>query len=83
MERTTPWVTDGTASGTHELTGIAGANPNGVYYGAAPDLTVFDGVALFEGIDSANHDGLWVTDGAAAGTHELTGVAGANSNGVL
>ena len=40
------------------------------------DLTVFNGKALFTGADTAGHLGLWMTDGTAAGTQELTGIAG-------
>jgi ELWxxDGT repeat protein len=36
---------------------------------------------LFYGIDTAGHAGLWVTDGTAAGTSEIT-VTGADSNGI-
>ena len=38
--------------------------------------------ALFDGHDSSSHLGLWVTDGTAAGTSELT-VAGAYSGGLF
>ncbi len=37
--------------------------------------------ALFEGIDAAGNQGLWVTDGTTAGTHEIQ-VSGAYSTGV-
>jgi ELWxxDGT repeat protein len=72
------WVTDGTAAGTHEVTGISGANSTS---GLAPgDMTVFNGKVLFSGIDANNDtgldNGLWVTDGTAAGTYELTGISG-------
>jgi hypothetical protein len=61
-------VTDGTAAGTHELTGISGASPVGVIpnHGFGPNFTVFNGEVLFEGQDAANH--------MTAGTHELTGI---------
>src|SRR3984957_6174874 len=69
------WVTDGTAAGTHELTGIAGAATSGA--GLYPsDITAYNGKALFSGTDASGRVGLWVTDGTAAGTHELN-VAGA------
>src|SRR4051812_46199763 len=75
------WVTDGTAAGTHELTGIVGARTSG--FGLDPGgLTPFNGEVLFDGRDVAGNDGLWVTDGTAAGTHELTGIAGAFGGGV-
>jgi ELWxxDGT repeat protein len=67
------WVTDGTAAGTYELTGINGAASFGI---APTDITVFNGKVLFNGYDAAGNDGLWVTDGTAAGTYELTGING-------
>jgi ELWxxDGT repeat protein len=78
------WATDATAAGTYELTGISGAYSGGVFASLDdPDLTVLNGEALFDGIDQSAHDGLWVTNGTAAGTHELTGISGANSSGVF
>ena len=74
------WVTNGTAAGTHEVTGIAGASTAGV--GLDPsDLTVYNGEVLFSGIGSSGLYGLWVTNGTAAGTHELTGIAGEATTG--
>jgi ELWxxDGT repeat protein len=40
-------------------------------------------VVMFAGTDSAGDQGLWVTNGTAAGTHELTGIKGANAAGLL
>jgi hypothetical protein len=78
------WVTNGTAAGTFELTGISGVNST---YGLQPsNLTVYNGEVLFAGNDSTGtRVGLWVTDGTAAGTHELTGISGASTgvNGLL
>jgi FG-GAP-like repeat len=75
------WVSNGTAVGTHELTGIAGAQASGV--GLDPTgFTVYNGEALFTGYDSSGKLGLWVTNGTVAGTHELTGVAGAATTGL-
>ena len=72
------WVTDGTAAGTFELTGISGANTN---FGINPgELTFFNGEVLFDGRDTAGQLGLWVTNGTAAGTFELTGISGANTS---
>src|SRR5262249_12508630 len=74
------WVSNGTAAGTFELTGIGGASTSG----ARPqDLTVFNGEALFDGANSAGNFGLWVSNGTAAGTFELTGIAGANPSGLF
>ena len=39
-------------------------------------------VLLFAGNDASGHVGLWVTDGRASRTYELTGIAGAAANGV-
>ena len=72
------WVTDGTATGTHELTGITGADPSGL---APSDLTVYNGEVLFRGLDQSGRPQLWVTNGTVAGTHELTGIAGAATTG--
>jgi FG-GAP-like repeat len=74
------WETDGTAAGTHELTGIPGAQTTGS--GLYPsDLTVLNGHVMFGGVDSSGQLGLWETDGTAAGTHELTGIVGAQTKG--
>jgi len=35
---------------------------------------------LFNGADSNNFGGLWVTNGTAAGTSELTGISGTDTN---
>jgi ELWxxDGT repeat protein len=70
------WVTDGTAAGTHELTGIVGADASGI---DPTSMTVFNGQVLFSGRDAAGNYQLWATDGTTAGTHELTGIAGADT----
>ena len=74
------WTTDGTAVGTHELTGIAGASTTGL--GLDPGgLTVFGSEVLFSGADTSGVIGLWETDGTAGGTHEIT-VVGATGTGL-
>ncbi len=73
------WVSNGTAAGTHELTGITGADSSGL---APSDLTVLNGEILFRGLDQAGQAELWITDGTVAGTHELTGIAGASTTGI-
>ena len=66
------WVTDGTAAGTQELTGIPGANSSANASGIAPsDLTVFNGEVLFNGLDTTGQQQLWETNGTVAGTQEL------------
>ena len=77
------WTTDGTASGTHELTGIGGAVST--YPGFTPeDLVAFGGNIIFSGFATTSdiYSNLWLTDGTAAGTHELTGIIGAWSGGI-
>ena len=74
------WFTDGTAAGTHEITGIAGAHPTGVLNVTDPSFALFNGEVLFQGIDTGGHAGLWETNGTAGGTHELTGITGASTN---
>jgi ELWxxDGT repeat protein len=69
------WITDGTSSGTHEITGIVGANSSDFFPSYSPDFTVFNGEVLFAAANTANHIGLWVTDGTSSGTHEITGIA--------
>jgi hypothetical protein len=73
------WESNGTTAGTHELTGISGANA--AFPGLDPmNLTALNGEVLFDGYDTSVDFGLWTTDGTAAGTHELTGISGANAN---
>jgi ELWxxDGT repeat protein len=77
------WVTNGTAAGTHELTGISGAYSGGIFAQTEDSvLTVFNGEVLFDGTDASGHPGLWVTNGTAAGTFELTGISGAATTGI-
>ena len=67
------WVTNGTAAGTQELTGIAAASATGI---DPTDMTVFNNEVLFNGVDANGLSGLWVTDGTVGGTHELVAGAG-------
>src|ERR1043166_6235414 len=85
------WVTDGTAAGTRELTGITGANAAGLlghasefgFEGLNPGFAVFNHEVLFQGRDADGLLGLWVTNGTAGGTRELTGITGAKAAGLL
>jgi ELWxxDGT repeat protein len=77
------WVTNGTAAGTHELTGIRGAYSGGLFFDSSPpDFTTFNGEVLFTGTDAVDKTGLWVTNGTAAGTQEIAGISGANIHGI-
>jgi len=78
----TLWVTDGTSAGTSELN-IPGAYSLGLFYGGfSPDFAAIGSKVLFAGFDAAHHRNLWITDGTAAGTQEVT-AAGAASQGLL
>jgi ELWxxDGT repeat protein len=76
------WVTNGTAAGTYELTGISGASTYGILGVPSPGLITFNGEVLFGGVDTVGYLGLWVTNGTAAGTYELTGISGASTGGL-
>ena len=73
------WVTNGTASGTLEITGVVGANMSGLN---PQYLTNLNGGMLFNGTDASGIQGLWVTNGTATGTYELTNISGANPAGL-
>ena len=61
-------MTDGNSTGTSEL--------------VRPEFTLIEGKVLFEGVNTSDRPGLWMTDGTAAGTSDLS-VAGACSNGIF
>ncbi len=75
-----PFATDGTASGTKELT-VTGASNLGLI-ASKPDFTVLGAKLLITGYDSSDHYNLWVTDLASGITTELS-VSGANTAGLL
>jgi ELWxxDGT repeat protein len=77
------WSTDGTAAGTIELK-PAGGNANGLLFplGPGPGFFNVNGEIYFAGINTANQQGLWVTNGTSAGTKQIP-VAGASQYGVL
>ena len=76
------WTTDGTAAGTVPLT-IAGAESTGFFSATVtPGFTVFGNEVLFRGIDTGGAAGLWMTNGTASGTREITGIGGTASTGV-
>jgi len=73
------WVTDGKAADTHELVTSqgSGVSPNGL---TLNNLTMLNNTTVvFAGLDVGGfYMHLWVTDGTTFGTHELTGIAGAD-----
>jgi ELWxxDGT repeat protein len=73
------WLTDGTAAGTHEIVGIGGVDVSGLFAGEfnRPDFVAYNGKVLFQGDDASGNYNLWVTNGTASGTQELTGISGA------
>ena len=73
------WETNGTATGTFLVTNgpfVDGFRPNAL---SLMDLTVFGNQVLFSGRNASGKYGLWTTDATAAGTMELTGIAGAGT----
>lgn len=61
-----PWVSDGTAAGTHVLASLA---PEGQSAGSDPGALFPAGSSLmFRATDNLGRQGLWRTDGTAAGT---------------
>ena len=80
----TLWVTDGTLAGTTEIgglnnAGVSGAASGGLY---TSDFVADGGIASFHANNSSNSNVLWVSDGTAAGTYQITGVTGQNSYGL-
>jgi len=71
-----PWVSDGTPDGTRMIADLVPGSNGSSYYGgkvtAFGDRIVFAGYDADHGFDTS----LWVSDGTAAGTHELRDVAG-------
>jgi len=76
------WVTDGTATGTSELTRTSGYSGGVFLDNLDPSFAVFGSKALFKAYDSAGHLGFWVTDGTLAGTSQVQ-VSGAEPSGLL
>ena len=81
------WVTDGTGAGTQALA-VAGTIPA---QGLRPsNLEVYNGQVLFSGLSEhvsgttmTAYQGLWTTDGTAAGTHEVVPISGTRSLGLF
>ena len=75
------WVTNGSASGTFEIGGLGGAGITDANSGGLDpqDITSFfvEGpVAVFNGLNSAGDNGLWITNGATYAI-EIGGVSDA------
>ncbi|MBR1220424.1 hypothetical protein JQ557_20655 [Bradyrhizobium sp. U87765 SZCCT0131] len=74
------WVTDGTTAGTTEIGGlgnhsVVGAPSSG---GLSPfNIAPWNGKFAFSGYDSSVAQGLWISDGTAAGTIEVGGIGNA------
>ena len=81
------WYTDGTTAGTYEIggvrnEGVAGAPSTGLSLTTTYDVSRPLGNKLvFSSLDASGAEGLWVTDGTAAGTSELGGLADAGIAG--
>ncbi|MGR0480856.1 MAG: ELWxxDGT repeat protein [Candidatus Electronema sp. V4] len=63
------WRSDGTAAGTFMVKDIyAGVNDDGANSSSPSDLINVNGVLYFITVDGINAEGLWRSDGTAAGT---------------
>ncbi|HEX6101116.1 MAG TPA: ELWxxDGT repeat protein [Thermoanaerobaculia bacterium] len=62
-----PWVSDGTAEGTHVLRDFK-PGPEGAWNNRGLNITVFHGRAVFSAQDEEHGEELWSTDGTEAGT---------------
>jgi large repetitive protein len=68
-----PWISDGTAAGTHLLKNI---NPEMANNGSNPQQFVAqNGVLVFAADDGVHGQELWTSDGTAAGTQLLVDIA--------
>src|SRR5262249_11371609 len=75
------WATDGTSAGASELT-IAGSDTSaGIFAIEPPSFGLYGSEALFSGRDANGLAELWVSDGTAGGTTELS-VAGVGTSGL-
>jgi ELWxxDGT repeat protein len=71
------WITDGTTAGTHELTGINNVGAGGLLVNTLdPNFALLNGLVYFRGTNANGVTGLWVTDGTAPGTHQVTEIGG-------
>jgi ELWxxDGT repeat protein len=77
------WETNGSAGGTTEIGGIGNHGVSGAHLeGLEPQsMTVFNGEVLFDGADASGNQGLWVTNGTAAGTTEIGGLGNSGVSG--
>jgi ELWxxDGT repeat protein len=64
------WVTNGTASGTSEIS-VPASEVSPVIGLDPQDLVTFGSEVLFRGLNHSNLWGLWVSDGTVQGTSEL------------
>ena len=64
-----PWVSDGTAAGTHLLKDINTAGDSNPSW-----FENFNGITLLEITDPSSGEQLWRTDGTAAGTIQVSGI---------
>jgi hypothetical protein len=74
----TLWETAGISGDASQMSAVTGAfdgDVNPAY------IAAYNGITVFEGVDSSDKFGLWVTDGSAGGTVELGGVGSAGITG--
>jgi hypothetical protein len=77
------WVTDGTISGTTEIGGLGNAGIADKYASGwnPAGFTAIGSEVFFTATDSVDYTGIWVTNGAAAGTIEIGGLKNAGIAG--
>jgi len=77
------WMTDGTNSGTTEIGGLGNAGIADKYASGwnPAGFTAIGGEVFFTATDSVDYTGIWVTNGAAAGTIEIGGLKNAGIAG--
>jgi len=64
------WVTDG--SSAHELASIPNEPAGGLWSDrVVPEIVTVGNTAVFEAVDNEQRPSLWISDGTAAGTHEV------------
>ncbi len=69
------WITDGTVAGTVELGGPENSQIVGKGSNFSPEnINAFNSSVLFDGFDSDNFKGLWISDGTTASTMEIGGL---------
>jgi ELWxxDGT repeat protein len=68
------WKSDGTEQGTVMVTDLNPGSGNGIYYGGPGAMAVLGSTLFFPATDGGAKQGLWKSDGTAAGTVFLNSI---------